>query len=222
MISSIATVAFCFMIALSVLIWIARSPPIPESFAVCVKRPLSKTKKKTQPKATSPSPAARNNNPPSNEVDPEAIVRQINQQRSWHGVPTVTWSQTLANEAQKWADQCLFEHSRAPYGENIGLDYPSKTLDQFYNEVCAYDFNNPRWSTTTGHFTQTVWARTNEVGCAVGKCPNGTVDRASGRTYPARGPFVCMYNPPGNAGPPANFSVNVPPLQPGAPSSCRK
>ena len=30
--------------------------------------------------------------------------------------------------------------------------------------MCKYDFNNPTWSETTGHFTQLVWTSTQELG----------------------------------------------------------
>ena len=33
-----------------------------------------------------------------------------------------------------------------------------------YKEVCKYDFDNPGWSQSTGHFTQLVWRSTEEVG----------------------------------------------------------
>ena len=33
-----------------------------------------------------------------------------------------------------------------------------------YREVCKYDFDNPGWSQSTGHFTQLVWRSTEEVG----------------------------------------------------------
>ena len=30
--------------------------------------------------------------------------------------------------------------------------------------MCKYDFDNPGWSQSTGHFTQLVWRSTEEVG----------------------------------------------------------
>lgn len=33
-----------------------------------------------------------------------------------------------------------------------------------YNEVCNYDFSKPGWTSSAGHFTQLVWASTEELG----------------------------------------------------------
>ena len=42
-----------------------------------------------------------------------------------------------------------------------------------------------------GHFTQVVWAGTENLGCAVSTCPEGGPD-------PGRKIYVCNYDPPGN------------------------
>lgn len=61
-------------------------------------------------------------------------------------------------------------------------------------EVSLYDFERPGFSETTGHFTQLVWVRTQQVGCAIGVCPNGV----SVGTVTWRGKlYVCEYWPPG-------------------------
>lgn len=120
---------------------------------------------------------------------------------------------------QSWADNCVFAHSSMYFGENIGLGDPMAALNVFYGEVCNYDFNSPGWSPFTGHFTQTVWRATTQIGCALGRCPQGTRDQ-TGRLY-MTGPFVCLYNPPGNGGGPGTYRDMVPPLRAGAPNLCR-
>ncbi len=37
----------------------------------------------------------------------------------------------------------------------------------WYDEVALYNFNNPGFSSQTGHFTQVVWVSTSELGCGV-------------------------------------------------------
>jgi hypothetical protein len=37
----------------------------------------------------------------------------------------------------------------------------------WYNEVKDYNFNNPGFGGSTGHFTQLVWVGTTELGCGV-------------------------------------------------------
>jgi hypothetical protein len=39
-------------------------------------------------------------------------------------------------------------------GENLGIGPPLKIVDLWYDEVCLYDYNNPRFNESTGHFTQ--------------------------------------------------------------------
>jgi hypothetical protein len=46
-----------------------------------------------------------------------------------------------------------------------------------------------------GHLTQVVWAGTKEVGCAVQRCPKGTMYDGFNAVY-----IVCNYRPAGNVG----------------------
>lgn len=62
----------------------------------------------------------------------------------------------------------------------------TQTTDLWYNEISSYDFNNPGFSLTTGHFTQVVWVATNKIGC-------GIDISSSGKIY-----GVGQYTPPGN------------------------
>jgi hypothetical protein len=69
----------------------------------------------------------------------------------------------------------------------------------WYDEVTKYDFNNPGFSSSTGHFTQVVWFKTTSVGCGI------AISKASGKIY-----SVCNYSPPGNMI--GDFKANVLPL----------
>jgi hypothetical protein len=55
---------------------------------------------------------------------------------------------------QLWADNCFFEHSPWAMGENLGIGPPLKIVNLWYEEVCLYNYSNPRFNETTGHFTQ--------------------------------------------------------------------
>lgn len=58
-----------------------------------------------------------------------------------------------------------------------------------YNEICKYDFSKPEWSTSTGHFTQIVWASTSQLGLGW-----ATKDEDSFLCYYVAG----RYSPSGN------------------------
>ena len=114
--------------------------------------------------------------------------------------------------AQKWADYLLvtgkFEHRKFnKFGENIWKmcreECPGESLqgtrpvDDWYNEVKLYDYNNGQFSNKTGHFTQLVWVASQKLGLGVA--------RGNGNTI-----VVANYDPPGNY--PGQFQKNV--LQP--------
>jgi len=117
------------------------------------------------------------------------MLNAHNAARAKHGVPPLSWSASLAKAAQAWADRCVFEHSNTNYGENLaqgtGEYSGADAVNDWYNEISAYDFNNPGDSEATGHFTQVVWKETKKVGCGVAQCSDGAL-------------YVCNYEPAGN------------------------
>jgi Cysteine-rich secretory protein family len=131
-----------------------------------------------------------------------------NDKREQHCVPSASYSRDLAREAQDWANQCTFSHSHvANRGENLywgtartSADTWTAAVNWWYNEIQYYDFNNPGFSTTTGHFTQVIWRGTTQIGCGRAVCPY------MGGLF---GYWVCRYYPPGNYF--GQFPANVPP-----------
>ncbi|KAI5122586.1 hypothetical protein M0805_004802 [Coniferiporia weirii] len=116
--------------------------------------------------------------------------------RAQHGASPLSWNDTLADAAQKWANGCVFQHSGGtlgPFGENLAAGTGSYSItdavQSWTNEASEYDPSNP----VPSHFTQVVWKATTQVGCAVQTC--------SGIFAASYGPaqyYVCEYFPQGN------------------------
>jgi len=103
----------------------------------------------------------------------------------------LVWDEELEAIAQRWADQCTFEHDErrgrtmldgTGIGQNLYISSDSSEMDQdgldaavkfivhdWYNEVGVFDSSNINpfaFSQATGHYTQLVWADTDKLGCA--------------------------------------------------------
>ena len=111
------------------------------------------------------------------------------------GVAPLAWSDRLAARAQDWADTLLarnqFVHRpNSVYGENLfeitgEAASSAEVVNAWAAESPNYDCRSNRCRGVCGHYTQIVWAGTQEVGCAVAR---------GGR----REVWVCNYDPPGN------------------------
>lgn len=137
----------------------------------------------------------------------QEILETHNAFRAKHRAPALQWDNELANYAYRHASRCVFEHTHGPYGENLAAGYATAedALTAWYNEYQYYSYSNPRFSMSTGHFTQLVWKSTTKVGCASISC-NGS--------HGTPGQYVvCEYSPAGNLIAPGYFSQNVlPPM----------
>jgi hypothetical protein len=143
---------------------------------------------------------------------PSALDRH-NEFRAKHQVPDLEWDVNLQKDAQAVADTCKFEHSRGIagiQGENLWIGQyanAAQAVTDWYNELTnpGYDFNDPGFSSGTGHFTQIVWKSTTKVACAVKSCTHitgyATMNNAK--------LFVCRYSPPGNLNTKTAFRENV-------------
>ena len=147
----------------------------------------------------------------SNEEKQE-IVSYVNKYRRLHGCPDMTWNDTISIFSNSWATylatNSLFEHStNKTYGENLAyfqgyenevMALTKKSIDLWYDEIKLYDFNNPGYSSQTGHFTALIWKSSKEMG--FGYAYNETtkvVDVAQN------------ISPPGNIS--GQYAENVPP-----------
>ncbi|KAF5020801.1 hypothetical protein F66182_7161 [Fusarium sp. NRRL 66182] len=135
---------------------------------------------------------------PSNEPEwrekdtfTSAILNSTNFYREEHNASALTWNETLEEFATDYLDDnedCVFEHSGGPYGENLAIGYPNSTssVEAWGDEREEYDFDAAEFSEETGHFTQLVWKETTDVGCGRRLCGE-------------RGWYlVCEYWPRGN------------------------
>jgi hypothetical protein len=137
------------------------------------------------------------------------ITSYINKYRMLHQSPPLAWDDTITQASQNWSAYLLnnniFQHSgNRLYGENLayfngyGNDIMvllKKSVDAWYNEVKMYDFKNPGFSASTGHFTCLVWKSSTSYGIGI------AVD-AKSRAY-----IVMNTSPPGNYV--GKFKVNV-------------
>ena len=131
----------------------------------------------------------------SNQIE---ITNYINGLRAKHSAPPLLYDTTISAFTQDWSYKMTsnnnFAHSNNNlYGENIaylqgyGTDPVTlikKSISLWYNEVELYDFNNPGFSSATGHFTCLVWVASTKFG--IGISINNATNEAyiSFNTYP--------------------------------------
>jgi hypothetical protein len=133
----------------------------------------------------------------------KAVLDEQNSYRTELGLPPLTWSPKLANDALAWARELVRSGKGAHdpqarvlhEGENIwwgtadAYAYP-QMVDFWASEKknFAYgtfpDCTNSR-SAVVGHYTQMIWRNTTSTGCALAS--DGKMDY-----------LVCRYSPPGN------------------------
>ena len=138
-------------------------------------------------------------------------LEKHNELRAAHGVEPLTISEDLNIIAQKYAEHLasidkivrsdntykgeeLGENIYCCLGKEIEGDLMTTT---WYEEINEYNFDNPGFSSETGHFTQIVWKDTKKVGF-------GFAQSSSGIYY-----GVGYYFPVGNINTKNDFMNNV-------------
>ncbi|PGH05310.1 hypothetical protein GX51_03031 [Blastomyces parvus] len=146
----------------------------------------------TPPKA---SPAI----PPSYASDSifqKTILAVTNRYRRDHNATALTWNLTLESSSRRWARQCHWAHSTS--GENLAMGYANVTaaVQAWGDERALFNFNKPRFTHETGHFSQLVWKGTRTVGCERFYCGDYADREDDDDAYGWY--VVCQYFPVGN------------------------
>ncbi|XP_062971929.1 cysteine-rich secretory protein 3-like [Elgaria multicarinata webbii] len=113
------------------------------------------------------------------------------------------WNGTAANNAKRWANQCIYNHSVKSQrtiengivcGENLFYSsFPkswSDAIQQWFNERIHFTYmKGPKTEKAViGHYTQLVWYKSYLVACAVSMCQQKELQYF----------YVCHYCPGGN------------------------
>uniref|UniRef100_A0A0N5CCB4 SCP domain-containing protein n=1 Tax=Strongyloides papillosus TaxID=174720 RepID=A0A0N5CCB4_STREA len=140
-------------------------------------------------------------------------TEQTNKYRRRHGVSNLTVNKIIETRAQLWAEKLVSERvcknkynlcheGDNTYGENIAMStyqFPEYIVQTWYNEIKYFDFNNPKLTPSTYHFSQLLWKSTKEFGCGIS------------RTKKYQYFVVCKYYPPGNVN--GMVKSNIKPLK---------
>lgn len=151
-------------------------------------------------------------------------LSQHNSYRAKHGVSAMTLNSTISATAQAWAEKMAasgdFDHEdQQKYGENLYVSYTTassmnagklaqEAVKGWYDEIKAYSFEQPGYSSETGHFTQVVWKNSTQLGCGAAQ-GKAMIDGTNYNAFYV----VCRYNPRGNMDMPGEFQANVLPPQ---------
>lgn len=140
---------------------------------------------------------------PQTDWGPRVLAAQ-NRERAALGLEPLRWNPALAGSAAQWADRLAatgrFEHAPEaavdPQGENLWAGtrgfYSVEAMvngwlreKRYFKPGVFPDNSTTGRHADVGHYTQIVWRRTHEVGCAIA-------------TGAAEDVLVCRYSEAGN------------------------
>ncbi|HKO97404.1 MAG TPA: CAP domain-containing protein [Pyrinomonadaceae bacterium] len=157
------------------------------------------------------------------------MLKEHNEWRQKYKVPTLIWDDSLARDAQDFANLVAAKAKFPPAHRRNGLDGENffwGTAGAFEpkDAVARWESENKNYNRETNtcaagkscvHFTQLVWSTTSKVGCGKATTPDRETDF-----------FVCVYNPAGNLEGVGPFTVvpsiptqSKPPTQPPNPTT---
>lgn len=118
-------------------------------------------------------------------------------------IAPLRWSPAIAQTAQAYANQCIWQHSGTPgLGENLYAAAPwsaaqTQAANSWAGEFADYNYASNTCATgeQCGHYTQMVWRATSQLGCGIRNCSTGTPFDPQ---FPNWTLVVCNYSPPGN------------------------
>ncbi|BAT00792.1 pathogenesis-related protein 1 [Oryza sativa Japonica Group] len=136
------------------------------------------------------------------DAEKAQFVKLHNDARAAVGVKAqVSWSEAVAAKAREHASTCRTDHIQGPYGENLWWGWsstagwvgkPADAMGSWVGEKPYYDRSSNKCvgGKVCGHYTQVVWSRTTQIGCA-----RVTGCNINGRSSTL---IACNYNPRGN------------------------
>ena len=109
--------------------------------------------------------------PPSTMSD---LLTRHNYYRTMHQAGDICWDASLASHAQQDSSSIGCGAMVHAQGEGVGENLmngqttgTAAAVDGWYSEISQYDWSDPGFKNTTGHFTQVVWKGSTSLGCDV-------------------------------------------------------
>jgi len=128
-------------------------------------------------------------------IDKSYILREHNINRCMHGASALTWDNSIATQAQSWANKVgyNFYHGGTDSPTRVGQNQygraSSGTADATKNAVAGWMSEENQGTYGGGHYTQVLWKASQKLGCGI------WVGKYSGMNAES---VVCDYSPPGN------------------------